>query len=159
MTKLRIELALALVSLTLSAVASGQAPAGDACALLAPAEASAALGVKVIPGQHVGASTLTCIFAPSSNVGPYQRQVIVTLTAAQYFGASKRSFGRTTEKPATGVGGDAFYLENPLAVNIHVRKSGRAFELRLNPGRGGKETVAQIEDAEKTLAQKAVPRL
>ncbi|MBK5189876.1 MAG: hypothetical protein JJD97_16660 [Gemmatimonadaceae bacterium] len=85
--------------------------------------------------------------------------MIVTLTPASYFDAGNRSLGSMTAKPATDLGSGAYYLENRVGTNVHVRRGDRAFELRVNPGHGGAETQAQIEGMEKALAQKAMGRL
>lgn len=159
MNKLCVALVFAFALLVPPAAAQTPMPKGDACALLTPVEVSQALGAVVAAGQHVSSSTLTCIYSPSGKVGPGDRQVVVTLTPPSYFDAGNRSFGGMTAKPATDLGGGAYYVQNRFATDVHVRKGDRTFELRVNPGHGGTESQVQIEQMEKALAQKALARL
>jgi hypothetical protein len=159
MKTLSVALVFALALPTLASTAAAQEVTGDACALLTPAEASQALGAAVSAGQHIGTSTIGCIYSPSGKVGPSARLVIITLTPAQYFDMGNRTMGKTTAKPAAGLGTGAYFLQNRVGTNVHVRKGDRAFELRLQPGTGGAETQPQIEQKETALAQKAMARL
>lgn len=133
---------------------------GDPCALLTPAEVSQALGVTVLPGHKMGSSiTSVCIFAPTAKFGPGERQVVVTVVPLPFFESSHRSVGITTVAPATVPGADAYFLSTRTVTTIHVRKNGKAFEVRMNPGRDGHENQAQIEQMETLLATKAAGRV
>lgn len=133
---------------------------GDPCALLTPAEVSQALGVTVLPGHKMGSSiTSVCIFAPTAKFGPGERQVVVTVVPLPFFESSHRSVGITTVAPATVPGADAYFLSTRTVTTIHVRKNGKAFEVRMNPGRDGHENQAQIEQLETSLATKAAARV
>lgn len=159
MIKMSITFALTSALLLSQATAQTPVPAGDACALLTPAEVSQTLGTTVAAAQHAGSSSITCIYSSSGKVGPGERQVIITLTPPSYFDAGNRSYGSMTAKPAADLGNGAYFLQNRIGTNVHVRKGDRAFELRVNPGHGGTESQTQIEQMEKSLAQKAMARL
>lgn len=61
--------------------------------------------------------------------------------------------------PATVSDAEAYFFTVGKMTTIHVRKNGKAFEVRMNPGRDGHETQAQIEAIETSLAIKAAARL
>lgn len=133
---------------------------GDPCALLTAAEVSQALGVTVLPGHRMGSSiTSVCIFAPTAKFGPGERQIVVTVVPPAFFDASHRSVGITAVTPATVSGADAYFLSTKTVTTIHVRKNGKAFEVRMNPGHDGHENQAQIEQIETSLATKAAGRV
>ena len=156
----RIALACVVALSAYSGAALAQDPTGDACALLTPAEVSQALGVTVLPGHHIGSgSTRVCIFAPTPKFGPAERQVVVTLVPLPFFDASNRSIGITAATPATVPGADAYFLSTHTVTTIHVRKNGKAFEVRMNPGSSGHENQAQIQGIETSLATKAAGRV
>ena len=146
-------------ALSYSSAASAQGVTGDACALITRGEASQSLGAPVAAGEHVGSGTTTCIYSPSGKHGPSARYLMVVLTPAQYFDMGNRTMGKTTAKPAAGLGSGAYFLTNKVGSNVHVKKGDRAFELRIQPGQEGTETPTQIEQKEIALAQKALARL
>jgi hypothetical protein len=131
----------------------------DSCSLLTPAEVSQALGVTVLPGHHMGSNiNNVCIFAPTAKFGPGERQIVVTVVPPALFDASKRSGGIAVMTPATVPGADAYFLSLRSVTTIHVRKNGKVYEVRMNPGRDGHETQTQIEQIETSLATKAAGR-
>jgi hypothetical protein len=134
---------------------------GDACTLLTAAEVSQALGVTVLPGHHIGASGKlnNCIFAPTAKFGPGERQIVVTVTPPAFFEASRRANGPSAVTAATVAGTEAYFQSFRSVTTIHVRKNGKSFEVRMNPGRDGHETQAQIEAVETSLAAKAAARV
>ena len=139
--------------------AIAQAP-GDPCALVTPAEVSQALGVTVLPGHKMGSNiTSVCIFAPTAKFGPGERQVVVTVVPPAFFDSSRRSTGMVTITPATVPGAEAYYQSLRTVTTLHVRKNGKAFEVRMNPGHDGHESQAQIEAIETSLAAKAAARV
>ena len=132
---------------------------GDACALVTVAEVSQALGVTVLPGHRMGSSTNNvCIFAPTAKFGPGERQIVVTVVPPALFDASKQPHPPVVVTPATVPGADAYFLSLRSVTTIHVRKNGKVFEVRMNPGHDGHETPAQIEQIETSLATKAAGR-
>ena len=131
----------------------------NSCALLTAPEVTQALGVTVLPGHYMGSSrNNVCIFAPTAKFGPGERQIVVTVTAPELFNASSRPHGIAASTPATVAGAEAYFLTIGNVTTIHVRKSGKSFEVRMNPGRDGHETKAQIEAVETSLATKAAAR-
>ena len=148
--------------LALSAFA-GPALAQDlpnSCSLLTAAEVTQALGVTVLPGHSMGSSrNNVCIFAPTARFGPGERQIVVTVTAPELFDASRQPHGPSSVTTATVPGAEAYFLTFGKVTTIHVRKNGKAFEVRMNPGRDGHETPAQIEAVETSLAGKAAGRV
>jgi hypothetical protein len=158
MTKSRIALACVLAFFAFPGSAFAQAT--DACTLLTPAEVNQALGVTVLPGHGMGSgSTRVCIYAPTAKFGPGERQIVVTVVPPAMFDASHRSVGITAVTPATVPGSDAYFLSTGKVTTIHVRKNGKVFEVRMNPGHDGHEDTAQIEQIETSLATKAAGRV
>jgi hypothetical protein len=146
----------ALSAIPGSAIAQGS---GDSCALVTAAEVSQALGVTVLPGHRMGSgSNNVCIFAPTAKFGPGERQIVVTVTPPAFFDSSNRPHGIAVSTPATVAGSEAYFLTLGKVTTIHVRKNGKAFEVRMNPGNAGHETQAQIEAIETSLATKAAGR-
>ena len=148
--------------LALSAFA-GPALAQDlpnSCSLLTAAEVTQALGVTVLPGHSMGSSrNNVCIFAPTARFGPGERQIVVTVTAPELFDASRQPHGPSSVTTATVPGAEAYFLTFGKVTTIHVRKNGKAFEVRMNPGRDGHETLPQIQAVESSLAAKAAARV
>ena len=133
---------------------------GDSCALLTAAEVTQALGVTVLPGHRMGSSSLNvCIFAPTTKFGPGERQIVVTVVPSAMFDVSNRAHGNAVATPATVSGAEAYFLTFGTVTTIHVREKGKAFEVRMNPGRDGHETLPQIQGIETSLAGKAAARV
>lgn len=132
----------------------------DSCALVTAAEVSQALGVTVLPGHRMGSSiNNVCIFAPTAKFGPGERQIVVTAVASALFDASNRTHGIAVSTPATVPSAEAYYLTLGKVTTIHVRKNGKAFEVRMNPGNAGHDTQAQIEAIETSFATEATGRV
>jgi hypothetical protein len=132
----------------------------NSCSLLTGAEVSQALGVTVMPGHYMGSRlNNVCIFAPTAKFGPRERQIAVTVTSPVLFDASRQSRGPSAVTTATVPGAEAYFQTFGKVTSIHVRKSGKAFEVRMNPGRDGHETQPQIEAIETSLAAKAAARV
>ncbi len=132
----------------------------DSCTLVTVAEVSQALGVTVLPGHRMGSSiNNVCIFAPTAKFGPGERQIVVTAVAPALFDASKQPHPPVVVTQATVPGADAYFLSLRSVTTIHVRKNGKVFEVRMNPGHVGHETQAQIEQIETSLATKAAGRV
>jgi len=131
----------------------------NSCSLLTAAEVSQAIGVTVLPGHYMGSRlNNVCIFAPTAKFGPGERQIAVTVTAPELFDASRQPRGPSSVTTATVPGADAYFLTFGKVTTLHVRKNGKAFEVRMNPGRDGHETPAQIQAIETSLAGKAAAR-
>ena len=153
----------AFVCLAVLSTFAGSAPAQDlpnSCALLTAAEVNQALGVTVLPGHSIGSRlNNVCIFAPTAKFGPGERQIVVTVTTPQLFEASRQPHGPSAVTTATVPGAEAYFLTFGKVTTIHVRKNGKAFEVRMNPGHDGHETQSQIEAVETSLATKAAARV
>ena len=132
----------------------------SSCTLLTPADVNQALGVTVLPGHYMGSSrNNVCIFAPTAKFGPGERQIVVTVVPPEMFDSSNRPNGPSANTAATVPGAEAYFLTFGTVTTIHVRKNGKAFEVRMNPGRDGHETKAQIQAIETSLATKAAGRV
>lgn len=154
-----IALACAVALAAIPGNASAQ-DSGDSCALLTVAEVTQALGVTVLPGHRMGSSrNNVCIFAPTAKYGPGERQIVVTVTPPELFDISNRPNGPSHSTPATVTGAEAYFPTFGNVTTIHVRKNGKALEVRMNPGRDGHETQAQIQAIETSLAGKAAGRV
>ncbi len=158
MTKSCIAFACAVALSAISGPALAQAT--DPCTLLTAAEVNQALGVTVLPGHKMGGgSNSVCIFAPTARFGPGERQIVVTVVPPAFFDASHRSMGMTALTPATVPGADAYFLSTGKVTTIHVRKNGKVFEVRMNPGHDGHEDTTQVEQIETSLATRAAGRV
>jgi len=132
----------------------------DSCTLVTVAEVSQALGVTVLPGHKMGSSiNNVCIFAPTAKFGPSERQIVVTAVPPALFDASRQPHPPVVVTPATVAGADAYFLTMRSVTSLHVRKNGKTFEVRMNPGSAGHETTSQIQAIETSLATKAAGRV
>jgi hypothetical protein len=132
----------------------------NSCTLLTAPEVNQALGVTVLPGHSMGSRlNNVCIFAPTARFGPGERQIVVTVTSPALFDSSHQPHGPSAVTPATVPGAEAYFLTFGNVTTIHVRKNGKAFEVRMNPGRDGHETLPQIQAIESSLAAKAAARV
>jgi hypothetical protein len=156
---LRVRAAMPMLALLVPlASAAAQAPVPDACVLLTTEEVSGALGVKADAGQAAMGGK-RCVFGTGGHTGFTARMVAVTVTSAGFFAAGKQSVGPSSSVPVSGVGDEAYFHALGNRAVIEVRKGSKSFEVRMNPGEKGAETIDQIEAIEKSLALKAVPRL
>lgn len=132
----------------------------DSCTLVTVAEVSQALGVTVLPGHKMGSRiNNVCIFAPTASFGPGERQIVVTAVPPALFDASRQPHPPVVVTSATVPGADAYFLTLRSVTSLHVRKNGKVFEVRMNPGHVGHETSAQIEQIETSIATKAAGRV
>ena len=132
----------------------------NSCALLTAPEVTQALGVTVLPGHYMGSRlNNVCIFAPTAKFGMGERQIVVTVTSPAIFDVSRQSRGEKIVTPATVPGTDAYFSTLKTVTTIYVKKGGKTFEVRMNPGRDGHETVPQIQAVETSLAAKAAARV
>jgi hypothetical protein len=133
---------------------------GTACSLLTAPEATQALGVTVLPGHQMGSgSTNVCIFAPTPKFNTGERQIAVTIIPPAVFDATRQPHGPSVITPATVPGAEAYFQTMRSVTTIHVKKNGKSFEVRVNPGRDGHETVPQLQAIESSLAAKAAARI
>jgi len=136
---------------------------GDACSLLTPAEVSAVLGEKILPGKHPpampnGKVIMTlCMFGPSADPGIEDKKAVLTIITTRSFENGTIPMQGITKTPVSGIGDEAVFIITPgFGSGLNVRKGGSAFQIRVN---GGHLTTQQEQDLEKALAKDVVARL
>jgi hypothetical protein len=107
------------------------APAGDACALLTPAQVGAALGVAVGAGSYVTPTfKKTCTWTATMSGGGYVTLLLQDVSGSEggkrlaQVGAKNISL-----TSISGVGDDAYYLAVGDQVGLLVKKSNAAFKV------------------------------
>jgi hypothetical protein len=147
------------VSITGAALvaAASAAPAGDACALLTPAQVGAALGAPVGAGSYITpTSKRTCTWNSTTSDGGY---VTLMLQDVGGFEGGKQ-LGQTASKDLSvttirGVGDDAYYLALGGQVGLIVKKGNVAFKVAVY----AHVSIESKEAKEQTLAQQVVAGL
>ncbi len=145
-----------------SSLAARQLATGDACALVTPAEVSAALGITVLPGKTpppVNGHPITtiCAFSNVPNASIGDKKAVISLITTQSFDIGKTPVQGITKTPVSGIGDEAYFVVTPgFDSGLNVREGRHAMQIRVN---GGKLTIAQEEDIEKAIAKAAVVRL
>jgi hypothetical protein len=107
------------------------APAGDACALITPAQVGAALGVSVGAGSYVTPTyKRTCTWTATTSGGGY---VTLLLQDVSGFEGGKRlalvGAKNMSLTSISGVGDDAYYLAVGDQVGLIVKKGNAAFKV------------------------------
>jgi len=153
-----------------SALAAGD----DACSLLTQTQVSSVLGVSVGVGQHPSdemhvppnpaIDRLACTWYEPGKNSLVAKRVSLNIfgtvggvTPVQRFNNAKTQVRGITKTPVIGVGDDAFYMESPLRVTLHVKKGNSVFEIMV--GGFSEQQIDQVKTMEKTLAQYAVAKL
>jgi hypothetical protein len=150
---------LVVVSFTSAALVAvtSAAPAGDACALLTPAQVGAALGASVGAGSYVTPTfKKTCTWKSTTSDGGY---VTLMLQDVGAFEGGKQ-LGQTPSKTMSvtsisGVGDDAYYLAVGDQVGLIVKKGNVAFKVAVY----AHEPAESKEAKEKTLAHQVLAGL
>jgi hypothetical protein len=131
------------------------APAGDACALLTPAQVGAAMGVSVGAGSYITATfKRTCTWTTTG--GGY-----VTLMLQDVGGlAGGKQLGRlglknTSVTALSSVGDDAYYLAAGGQVGLILKKGNAVFKIALY----APIPVERKKAKEKALAKRVVATL
>ena len=137
--------------------AANAAPAGDACALLTPAEVGAALGVPVGAGAYVTPTfKRTCTWTATWSGGGI---VTLLLQDVSGFDGGKRLArmgGKDTSlTPVSGLGDDAYLLALGTQVGLTIKKGRVAFKVALY----AEMPVARKEATEKAIARQVAARL
>ncbi len=157
MTRAVVAIAGSLFFSPAMAAGQGAVPAPrDACALLTPAEVSAALGVNVGAGTHPAAnSPLICKWiVPGANEATAKFVMMAMETSLRFKYETAPMQGRITE-PLAGVGDAAVYVDTPgFSPALSVKKGDSAFQIRVFHLPND-----QIKAQEKALALKVVARL
>jgi hypothetical protein len=138
----------------------------DACSLLTTAQISAAVGVTFGAGESSteGAVCQWIAAGPSPGHGKTLQVDIMgqigNMSGVDRFNAAKQKIGNQSKTPITGVGDEAYYVNDdpkfPVSnfTSINVRKGNTAFNVHLS---GMK--VAEVLPILKTLAQQAASKL
>ena len=144
----------ACAALTVSAAKADS----DACALLTPAEVSAAAAFTVQAGTHVTPTFLkTCTWTGSNSSGV--QFVTLNLQTTAFFDGAKRQAGLVSAAggsvKSAGVGDDSFYLVQGTQAMLWVKKGSGAFKVAVY-----KQIPAdQKEKIELALARQVVRKL
>ncbi len=130
------------------ATAAAMATTDDACALVTPAQVSAAAGVTVGAGEYVTPTfKKTCTW--------HAKDIIVTLNlqdgAAFEKGKELAKYGAKMT-PAAGLGDGAYYMVMGTQVALMVKKGNTAFKVAVY----AKLPLEKLEAMEKAVAQQAV---
>jgi hypothetical protein len=139
------------------------AAAGDACALLSPAQLSAALVLPMDAGKYMTSGYVrTCTWTPSGGGTPAIKFVTLYLLPATDYDASKNvmqmaaSKGGTAVTSVSGVGDDAYVMSSGSSIiSLMVKKGAVAFKLSLYGATAPDKALA----IEKTLASQALANL
>jgi hypothetical protein len=138
------------------------ATAPDACALLTPAQVSAALGVTVGAGTPtVPGHPEMCTWALASDPTHTGTHASIDITLAlgsrtprQRFETGKTPVPGIPKTPAPGIGDDAYYTKLTHAITLSVRKGEVALQVRVMG-----VPDADMEAKEKALAIAALAKL
>jgi hypothetical protein len=139
------------------------APAvGDACSFLSQAQLSAALGVPVDPGHHIGPGSALCGWNQPDDPNHTGKGGLLTiyrtvgkLTPVERFENGKLPVQGIAKTPVSGIGDDAYYIDTPgLGVGLNVKKGISAFQIRVYGF-----SVDQTKSIEKDLAQGILAKL
>jgi hypothetical protein len=134
-----------------------RAPITDSCALLTPAEISAAIGVPITPGKHVlPTSEIMCSWPQTGTTGDSTR-VMLNFTSLDSFTKEKTPTNpRVTTTPVSGIADESFYVNTEFGISLYVRKANTAFVVGVHDKALSPD---QIKAAEKTLALNAAEKL
>jgi hypothetical protein len=113
--------------------------AGDACSLLSQAELSAALGISVAAGHHIGPGNALCGWNQPDDTNHTGKGGLLTLyrtvgklTPVERFENGKLPVQGIAKTPVSGIGDDAYYIDTPgLGIGLNVKKGSSAFQIRV----------------------------
>ena len=144
--------ALALVVFLLFTAVAAMAATDDACALVTPAQVSAAVGTTVGAGQYVTPTfKKTCTW--------HAQGIIVTLNlqdAAAFDKAKQMANYGAKMTDVAGLGDGAYFMSmGTQQVALMVKKGGTAFKVAVY----SKQPMEKLEAMEKAVAQQVVGKL
>lgn len=132
--------------------ASYAAPPTDACALLTPAQVSAALGVSVGVGERIVPSSSTLCGYGGAGAA---KRVVVAIITVNMFTHEKTPLQGIKEEAAAGVGDEAHYMTTPgFGTGLSVKKGNFAFKVRVYGF-----SLEEVKAKEKTLALGVLAKL
>ena len=150
--------ALCIAAAAVAAVAQA-APPDDACALLAPAQVSAAAGIAFGPGTYVTPTfKATCTWTATGAVKQQDAKIItLMLEGADAFQAGKQKVqsGTLPGASASGIGDDAYFVGMGNLASLFVRKGNVAFKMTVY----GQMPLEKMQAMENALAQQVVAKL
>jgi hypothetical protein len=139
----------------------------EACSLLSPADASAALEVESLPGKRITDSDPKGCIWSDPGASDSSRRVALVLVSLNSFHIARRNTFAAVE-PVAGIGDEAFYQAYPNSSKtlpasspfLWVRKGNSAFSLRILTRLKPKPfTIEQEKAKEAVLAKTAVAKL
>jgi hypothetical protein len=150
--------AVSVAFLIAPAIASPSASAAfpdDPCALLTPAQVSAAVGVQVSAGVPTS-NKHTCTWTATTHAPNSAKFVTLFFQPADTFESSKgKAMGGVVVTPVSGLGEDAFYMGVATNVFLFVKKGSVSFKVSVYAD----IPVDNKQSMEKTLAQQVVSQL
>lgn len=132
-----------------ASAASGDADTVNPCKLITQAEAQAALGRPVKPGEFVDAVYRICSFKPANGGTYYLAVSLFSIDKATFDKADPRQFER-----AAGTNFDAFFAKSSPLLNVW--HAGNQLQIQVHFGDNAGE--AGVKAAELKLAAIAVTR-
>jgi len=131
------------------------AAADDACAILTPAQVTAAVGVAVGDGTYVTPTfKKTCTWTVGNSAGGI-RFVTLNLQDAARFAGGKAGVNSVVMTPVGGIGDDAYYLGAGSTEGLFVKKGQRAFKIDVY----STVPLEKKRAMEKALAQQVLAKL
>lgn len=136
--------------------------AGDACSFLSQTQVSAALGVSVEAGHHIGPGNALCGWSQPDDPNHTGRGGLLTiyhtvgkLTPVERFENGKLPVQGIAKTPISGIGDDAYYIDTPgLGAGLNVKKGTSAFQIRVYGF-----SVDETKSIESALAQAILAKL
>jgi len=159
---MKINVVMGIVAAALAAstflVPSSARSETDACALLSPAQVSAAAGFQVGDGKHVTPTFVkTCTWQGAGGSGV--QVVTLNLQTAAFFDGAKKQAGLMAAAGAAtksaGVGDDSYYYVAGPQVDLWVKKGSSACKITVYK----QISVEQKQAIELSLAKQVVPKL
>jgi hypothetical protein len=130
----------------------------DPCKFLTRAEAESVLGEPVRdPEPSMLGEAHICDYktvAVHGGVLPYSVHIAVTPEQQQVWDAGKKLYGKQM-RPVPGIGDEAYFLLEDLMVYTHQR----SVNINVMKSIDKPDHAKAVEQAEKTVAQKAIPRM
>jgi hypothetical protein len=149
--------AIAVVGVLVGTSSVAAAPPADPCALLTPAQVSAALGGTVGAGKRIAGAV--CQWAQSGKAGDTLLKLDVDVVTVDRYNRMK-SVTAGTVTPVAGLGDDAYYSTLKTGTltltTLNVRKGDAAVTIRVS---GGTKPAEEYQAKEKAVAQALVAKL
>lgn len=135
---------------------------GDACSFLSRSRISAALGVAIDAGRHIGPSTALCGWGEPNDPEHNGKHVLLTIyrvvgkiSPVERFENGKTPIQGIDKTPVSAIGDDAYYIDTPgFGVGLNVKKGAFAFQVKVFGF-----SPEMIKTVEKSLAQDVLAKL